>query len=106
MVTNSIVNGKKIIKISVAKFDVFNKEDVRNEINEMLQSSDKDVAIDLSDVQFIDSSGLSVLISVLKELRKADSALTLCGLQEQPTELMEITQLGLVFKIEKECPSL
>ena len=91
------------IALNVKKFDVSNMQDIKKEIQETLENSSSDVYINLSDVSFVDSSGLSVLIAVFKQLNGSEYTLTLCGLQEQPMELLEITQLHKVFTISDTC---
>ena len=103
MVSNSLKEGVNYITLNVKKFDVSNKQEIKDTMTQMMATSSDKIVINLSMVEFIDSSGLSVLISVLKELKNSDGSLTLCGLQEQPEELMEITQLRMVFTIVKDC---
>jgi len=106
MVSNSLKEGVNYITLNVKKFDVSNKQEIKDTMTQMMATSSDKIVINLSMVEFIDSSGLSVLISVLKELKNSDGSLTLCGLQEQPEELMEITQLRMVFTIVKDCEAL
>jgi len=91
------------IILNVKKFDVSNMQEIKKEIQERLKRNLKDVSVNLSSVEFIDSSGLSVLIAIFKQLKSVDKELTLCGLQEQPMELLEITQLHKVFTLSKNC---
>jgi len=95
-------------KITVMKerFDVASMQEIKEEMHNIIKEKHK-IVIDMSMVNFLDSSGLSVLISVLKTLKKHDDAeLKLCELTTQPAELMEITQLYNVFDILKDCSTL
>ena len=62
------------------------------------------IVLDLSEVEFIDSSGLGSIISVLKMLgRKGD--FVLCGMRETVLSLFRLTRMDRAFKIfpgEKE----
>lgn len=51
----------------------------------------------------MDSSGLSVLISLYKELNNNGGSIRLCGLQDQPRELMHITRLYKLIPIVDTC---
>jgi len=93
---------KKII-LMVDKFDVANMQDIKKSIEKELKSDKSDILIDLSLVKFIDSSGLSVIIAVFKQLTKLKKKLELCGVQKQPKELLEITQLHKIFTIVNSC---
>ena len=93
------------IKLNVEKFDVNNMQEIKKELQEELEKETKDVLIDLSPVTFVDSSGLSVLIAIFKQLAVNKHTMKLCGLQEQPMELLEITHLHKVFTLVDNCNS-
>jgi anti-sigma B factor antagonist len=57
------------------------------------------VVIDLGEVDFIDSSGLSALVSGLKALRQAKGALRLCRPHPQGMTALRLTMLDRVFPI-------
>lgn len=103
-----ITESNNYTKITIMKerFDVASMLEIKEEIHNVIETKHK-IILDMSMVRFLDSSGLSVLISVLKSLKKNDDAdLKLCELTEQPAELMEITQLYNVFDIVKDCSEL
>jgi len=96
-------NDSKFISLNVEKFDVSNMQEVKREVFAEIEAKASDIILDFSNVDFVDSSGLSIVISVFKELKSLNFELTLCGLKEQPMELLEITQLYKVFKIVDGC---
>jgi anti-sigma B factor antagonist len=55
--------------------------------------------LDLKRVGFIDSTGLGVLISLMRQQREKDCELRLTGLQEEVRAIFEITRLFRVFEI-------
>jgi anti-sigma B factor antagonist len=56
------------------------------------------IVLDLSRVDFIDSSGLGVMISILKSTQKM-GGLAICGVRDSVMSLFEITRTNRVFKI-------
>lgn len=95
-------NSKKtMVEINREKLDVLNMKSLKENISEIVANGNIDLIINLKEVQFIDSSGLSVLISLFKQLKTLEGSLELCGLNEQPTELLEITQLDKIFTISE-----
>ena len=104
----STITLKKTKKITllVQKFDVSNMQEIKQKINKELKSKSSDIVIDLSLVSFLDSSGLSVIIATFKQLSAKDKKLQLCGLREQPLELLKITQLYKIFTIIDNCNSI
>ena len=97
------IENRKKITLNVEKFDVANMQEIKKNIQDEIADSAEDIVIDLSQVSFIDSSGLSVIIAVFKQLKTDKHELELCGLQEQPMELLEITQLHKIFTIVDNC---
>lgn len=59
----------------------------------------KNFVLDLNKVSFIDSTGLGVMISLMRQLKKAGGKLRLTGLQEEVRSIFEITRLFRVFEI-------
>ncbi len=55
------------------------------------------VAVDLSDVSYIDTSGLATLVEAARVARGQGTRLVLKGLKEQPRYLFEITNLEHFF---------
>lgn len=57
------------------------------------------IVVDLGQVDFMDSSGLSALISGLRALRERAGSLLLCRPQPQPLTALKLTMLDRVFPI-------
>jgi anti-sigma B factor antagonist len=57
------------------------------------------VIVDLSDVSFIDSTGLGVLVGIEKQMRENGHDLRLVVTQPQITRLLELTGLDEVFTV-------
>jgi len=93
------LENKITITINVEKFDVVNMQEIKKSIQKEINNELSDVILDLSEVSFIDSSGLSVIIAIFKQLNTTNHKFELSGLQTQPMELLEITQLHKIFTI-------
>lgn len=59
----------------------------------------KNVVVNLSDVGFMNSSGLGMLISGMTTLRNAGGDLRLSALPEKVRTLLVVTKLSTVFKV-------
>lgn len=64
---------------------------------ERLAEADEDVVLDLSKVQFIDSSGLGILVFLHKRLAAKGHKLKIVGLKGQPLQLFTNLHLVPVF---------
>jgi len=102
-ITIEKLENRQKMTLNIEKFDVEHMQELKKEMQKSIEDNQTDVLVDLSNVSFVDSSGLSVLIALFKQLNGMDKKLTLCGLQEQPIELLEITQLNKVFTLIENC---
>lgn len=57
------------------------------------------LVLDLQKVEFMDSSGLTVIISTLKVLKEQGGRLVLCGVGAELTSLFQLTRLNKVFEV-------
>ena len=67
-------------------------------LHELIDQKKSQVIIDLSRVDWMNSTGLGLLISGLTTLRKADGELKLANVTEKIQSLLTITKLITVFK--------
>ena len=58
-----------------------------------------ELVCDLTEVGFLDSSGLSALVSGLKAARERGGFLKLAGLNEQVAKIFKLTMLDRVFEL-------
>lgn len=59
--------------------------------------------IDLSDVPYMDSSGVATLVETMQASRRSGNTLVLCGLQDRVRSIFEIARLDIVFTIVETC---
>jgi anti-sigma B factor antagonist len=72
---------------------------LKNTVSAMIDEQKIKILIDLSAVDFIDSSGLGMLVTCLRSATKAGGALKITSLQDSPKNLFETTRLDRVFEI-------
>jgi anti-sigma B factor antagonist len=79
--------------------DVYTAPRLRERLVELVEAGARSVVVDLSRVEFLDSTGLGVLVGALKRLRAADGNLALvCG-HERLLKIFRITALDRVFAL-------
>lgn len=89
------------IKIQVKRFDATNSERFKVMLNE--HSVDQDLSfahIDMSDVEFIDSSGIGALISVHKHLKENSEPVKILHPQPAVVSIIDLLRLTPIFKLE------
>jgi anti-anti-sigma factor len=70
---------------------------LRRDLADLSLESIDIVLIDLSEISFMDSSGLSALVSAQRTIRTGQGKLYLCGINEQVKMVFELTRMDRVF---------
>ncbi|TGO02306.1 hypothetical protein PN36_27325 [Candidatus Thiomargarita nelsonii] len=73
--------------------------EARKKLLEVVEAGEGQVVLNLADVTFMDSSGLSVLVSALKATRTKNGDVVLLNLTVPVHSLIKLTRLQQVFKI-------
>ena len=68
-------------------------------------AAQRDILIDLSEVTYIDSSGIACLIEALQAARDLGSDLALVSISQQALRVLELARLDLVFPIHSDLNS-
>ncbi len=68
-------------------------------MDELIQGGEIRLVVDLSNLDYIDSAGLGVLVSTLKGVRAKGGDLRLCGVKDPVKMIFDLTRLSKVFKI-------
>ncbi|UCG61946.1 MAG: STAS domain-containing protein [Candidatus Zixiibacteriota bacterium] len=83
------------------RLDLASGSGLKDEVKALLSKERTLLHLNLGEVDFINSSGLGVLVSIMKEVRLHKGRLTLSNLATYVEEIFEITQLSHIFEIYK-----
>ena len=92
------VAGHKVLEVG-GEIDVYTAPQLREHLIAMVEAGDRQVVVDLGRVEFLDSTGLGVLVGALKRLRGVDGELSLVCAQERLLKIFRITGLDRVFTL-------
>ena len=70
---------------------------LKDQLQSLIEQGKTRVVIDLAEVDYMNSTGLGILISTLTSLRKANGELKLANVTEKIQSLLTITKLVTVF---------
>ena len=70
---------------------------LRQMVSELEVAHRKNVTLDMSSVTEVDSSGVSVIVMLYKQLKSMGGTLTIAGLQAQPRAIFNLLRLDKVF---------
>jgi anti-sigma B factor antagonist len=87
-----------VISVS-GEIDVYTAPSLRERLNDLVASGHYDLIVDMAQVEFLDSTGLGVLVGGLKRVRSQDGTLRLVCAQEKILKVFRITGLTKVFPI-------
>lgn len=92
------VDGRVVIEVA-GEIDVYSAPKLRDRLSDLVGEGAYDLIIDMEGVEFIDSTGLGVLVGGLKKVRSHDGSLKLVCTQERLLKIFQITGLSKVFAI-------
>lgn len=82
----------------VGILDEIRATQLRREVGEAVDSGATQLLINLKEVTFVNSSGLSALVSALKTIRGIGGKLYLCSANDQVKLLFQLTRMDQVFQ--------
>ena len=81
------------------RFDAHQVTQVQQEFDALLAAGARYILLDLSDVSFVDSSALAVMVRGMKRCRERNGDLLLCGLRQPVRIIFELTRMDRAFRI-------
>lgn len=81
--------------------DIYTAGKLRDAVNEAVEAGNHRLAIDLAGMEFMDSSGLGVLIAALKRLKENDGELVLLSPRDQMRRILNLTGLDKILTIRQ-----
>ena len=98
MEINRIIDGDyTLLKLSGNLLGEKDTTPILDSINVSLENDSFKFIVDLEELKYINSTGLSVLLTILTKSRNANGDLVLINLPEQLVSLLQITKLSDVL---------
>ncbi len=90
--------GWNVIQVDEPRLDAVMADTFKAYLFEQIEGGSSDMIIDLSEVRFMDSSGLGALVAALKKL-DGNGALKLASAQPAVKDLFDLTSMDKLFTI-------
>lgn len=87
-----------VVRVRENRIDAHLAPDLKQQLGDLIDSGDNYLVLDLADVEFVDSSGLSAIVSAMK-LLDGRGDIVLCQPQPAVTSLFKLTRLDKIFRI-------
>ena len=96
----SIENHDAVTLVTVSEeLDAGNAQQAKEFFKELVAGGSISVVVDMSPLDFIDSSGLGALVTALKIARQDNGIVRLCALSPPVKSIFELTRLSRLFEI-------
>ncbi|SBS73592.1 STAS domain-containing protein [uncultured Microbacterium sp.] len=96
-ITVRTVNGAAVVAVS-GRLTATGAPRLRQAVDDAVAAGTPRVVIDMSDTEFIDSSGIGALIGGLKSTRLADGDLRIAAVPEAVRRVLKLTNLDRVLR--------
>ncbi len=97
--TTTEKNGITILHLSGKIMGGPEATEINEKINQLIDSDNKKIVIDLVNVDWMNSSGLGILIGAVTVLKNSNGLLCLINVSDRIKNLLKITKLNTVFDI-------
>ena len=94
-------DGCTLVRFHEERLDAHNSKELKDYFLELMEKGTKALILDLSEVRFVDSSGLGALLSGHKNAGLRNGRFALAGVQARVQSMFELTRLTKVFEIHQ-----
>ncbi|WP_298440220.1 STAS domain-containing protein [uncultured Ferrimonas sp.] len=99
----SRVDDRVVVRLQEKRLDAASAPKFKSAIESELTKDEKRIVLDLSEVTFMDSSGLGAVVAVLKQLNGGE--IRVVGLQKAVKELFRLTRMDRIFQCHETVDS-
>ena len=100
-IRDSTREGVVILSLK-GRLTVGESNSVREKVNEQIAAGNHKIILDLSHVDYVDSTGLGIMVICFTSLKKLGGALKLVNPNKRNVELLLLTKLHTVFQVFTE----
>lgn len=93
-------SGKKVVSLS-GEIDIYSAPDFKDSLFNVIGDGKEDAVLDCTNLSYIDSMGLGILVAALKRLKQNDFNIYIRNPKPNIRKLFKITGLEKVFIMEE-----
>lgn len=90
---------------SLSRFTLAVTEEVKNELKPVLNHPGTKLIFNLENIDFIDSSGIGCIISLVKTAKSSHSGIKICNLTKDVESVFELLHLQMILEIGTDVES-
>ena len=103
---SSTSQGGHAIVTASGELDLYTAPRLQTALASLLRESVDRVVVDLSGIEFCDSTGMNVLLSAMKRLKEQGGTLELAAPRPAVRRILQVTGLDTVFSVHEAVPAL
>jgi len=88
--------------VNLDRATLLEAEELKRQVNDKIDNGYRKVIIDLTSVEFLDSTFLGIIVNTLKKVAKLGGDLKLVGFKPNVRSMFELTRLFRVFESYSE----
>lgn len=100
MTINIEENDSKVMISVTGDIEMMSIKEFKEKLLKLGQETEKDIEIDLANVDYIDSSGVGVLISLLKLQKRKGKSVVITEVSDKVLNVLKLSSLADVFNLE------
>jgi anti-sigma B factor antagonist len=87
-----------IVNVLSNRLDAQGADEFKEKLSGLISDGNRSIILDISRVDFVDSSGLGAMVSVFKAIGE-DGEMVICGSSEAAMRMFKLTRMNRVFRI-------
>ncbi|HOO17507.1 MAG: STAS domain-containing protein [Phycisphaerae bacterium] len=100
-INSAVRESGPVVRVS-GEVDLRTSPQMREVLLRVAHKNPKRLIVDLSDVSYMDSSGVGTMVEIKRLVERGGGRLVLAGLQPRVRSVFEVTQLDRFFDIAKD----
>ena len=102
MLKTEIIDNILVVSFQdVNRFNILITDTIKEEVKSFFNTPNTKLILDLTGINFIDSSGFGVFLSIMKTANNSYGYFKICNINDEVMELFKLLQLHHVFEIYK-----
>ena len=82
------------------EIDIYTANTLKEQLSVVSEDKISDIKINMQNLEYIDSTGLGILIGILKRLKQKDKDIYIINIKPNVKKIFTITGLDKIFKLE------
>ncbi|GGF62916.1 STAS domain-containing protein [Alteromonas lipolytica] len=97
-ISQVVIDDTVVLRLT-GKLDGSAVETLSNQVKEAIWSRHSAILINLQGVEFVDSTGLGLLVFLFRQAKEQNTDFAICGLSAQALMVFEITRMTRIFVV-------